>query len=93
MPKVTLLTEHLSHRAQRVLAIVNHLVMLGVGFFFAYAGVSATIRSFNSGVASEILHWPRWMFWAPGAASLVLFAAYVVLRLIRLIRTPATGAF
>ncbi|MFN3847413.1 MAG: TRAP transporter small permease [Paracoccaceae bacterium] len=86
MPKVTLLTEHLSGAAQQVLAVVNHLLMLGVGFFFAYAGVSATIRSFNSGVASEILHWPRWMFWTPGAVSLVLFTAYVALRLIRLLR-------
>ncbi len=64
--------------------------MLGVGLFFAYAGVSATIRSFNSGVASEILHWPRWWFWAPGALALVLFAFYVALRLLRLILTPVS---
>ena len=63
--------------------------MLGVGGFFAYAGVSATIRSFNSGVASEILHWPRYMFWAPGAVALVLFTLYTALRLIRLITRPA----
>ena len=64
--------------------------MLGVGLFFAYAGVSATIRALNSGVASEILHWPRWWFWAPGAVALVLFAVYVTLRLARLIVTPAS---
>lgn len=90
MPKVTMLVDVLSPRAQRVFAIINHIIMLGVGAFFAYAGVSATIRSFNSGVASEILHWPRWFFWAPGATALVLFAFYVALKLLRLIFTPVT---
>jgi TRAP-type C4-dicarboxylate transport system permease small subunit len=88
MPQVTLLTQRLSAEAQRGLAIVNHLVMLVVGAFFAYAGASATIGSFQSGVASEILGWPRWMFWAPGAASLLLFAIYVLLRLVWLTRHP-----
>jgi TRAP-type C4-dicarboxylate transport system permease small subunit len=90
MPKVTMLIDRFSRPVRRVFAIINHLLMLGVGLFFAYAGVSATIRSFNSGVASEILHWSRWWFWAPGAAALLLFAFYVVLRLIRLIVTPAS---
>ena len=88
-PKVTMLTDLLRPGARRVFDIVNHVLMLGVGAFFAYAGVSATIRSFNSGVASEILHWPRYMFWAPGALSLVLFSLYAALRLIRLILRPA----
>ena len=90
MPTVTMLVDRFSARTRRIFAIINHMLMLGVGLFFAYAGVSATIRSFNSGVASEILHWPRWWFWAPGAAALLLFALYVGLRLIRLIVTPAT---
>lgn len=90
MPKVTMLIDNFSRSTQRVFAIINHVIMLGVGLFFAYAGVSATIRSFNSGVASEILHWPRWWFWAPGATALVLFAFYVALRLVRLIVTPAS---
>ena len=85
MPKVTMLVDRLSARTQRILEIFNHLIMLGVGIFLAYAGTSATIRSFNSGVASEILHWPRWWFWAPGTAALILFAIYVALRLIRLV--------
>lgn len=89
MPTVTMLVDRFSLRVRRLFAIVNHILMLGVGMFFAYAGVSATIRSFNSGVASEILHWPRWWFWAPGATALVLFAIYAALRLIHLIVTPA----
>ena len=88
-PKVTMMTDQLRPGLRRVFDIINHILMLGVGSFFAYAGVSATIRSFNSGVASEILHWPRYMFWAPGAVALVLFSVYAALRLIRLIRTPA----
>lgn len=88
-PKVTMITDQLSPGVRRMFDIVNHILMLGVGSFFAYAGVSATIRSFNSGVASEILHWPRYAFWAPGALALVMFSFYAALRLIRLIRSPA----
>ncbi|MFP7570276.1 TRAP transporter small permease [Marivita sp. S2033] len=88
-PKVSMATDLLSAGARKVVAIINYLLMLGVGGFFSYAGVSATIRSFNSGAASEILHWPRYLFWAPGALALLLFTFYAFLRLIRLIRTPA----
>ena len=88
-PKVTMATDHLNSRLRKGIEIVNYLLMLGVGGFFAYAGVSATIRSFYSGAASEILHWPRYLFWAPGALALILFTFYAMLRLIRLIRTPA----
>ncbi|WP_171182189.1 TRAP transporter small permease [Ruegeria sp. HKCCD8929] len=88
-PKVTMITDQLRPGLRRLFDIVNHILMLGVGGFFAYAGVSATIRSFNSGVASEILHWPRYMFWAPGALALVVFSFYAALRLIRLVRDPA----
>jgi len=88
-PKVTMATDLLGPAMRKLFDVINHILMLGVGLFFSYAGVSATIRSFNSGVASEILHWPRYMFWAPGAGALVLFSFYATLRLIRLIRTPA----
>ncbi|MGB3278190.1 MAG: TRAP transporter small permease subunit [Pseudorhodobacter sp.] len=88
LPKVTMLTDRLPAHLRRIFDIVNHFLMLGVGAFFAYAGVSATIRAFNSGVASEILHWPRYWFWAPGAVSLVIFSLYTALRLIRLLRSP-----
>lgn len=87
-PTVTMATDLLGARARKVVAIVNYLLMIGVGGFFSYAGVSATIRSFYSGAASEILHWPRYLFWAPGALALILFTFYAILRLIRLIRTP-----
>lgn len=89
-PKVTMITDRFGPRARKVIEIVNIALMLGVGLFFSYTGVSATIRAFNSGVASEILHWPRYIFWAPGALALLLFSFYAGLRLIRAIRTPAT---
>lgn len=89
-PKVTMLTDHLPPKLQKVLNVINLALMLGVGLFFSYAGISATLRAWNSGVASEILHWPRYLFWAPGALALLVFTFYAVLRLIVAIRTPAT---
>ncbi|WP_439154753.1 TRAP transporter small permease [Yoonia sp.] len=88
-PKVTMLTDRFGPAARKIFDVVNNVLMLGVGLFFSYAGISATIRAFNSGVASEILHWPRYLFWAPGACALSLFSLYAALRLVRLIRTPA----
>ncbi len=90
-PKVTMLTDRFGPPVRKVFAIINLCLMLGVGLFFSYAGVSATIRAFNSGVASEILHWPRYAFWAPGALALLVFSFYAILRLIQAIRTPATS--
>lgn len=88
-PKVTMLTDRLPPMGRKLAAVVNLCLMLGVGLFFSLAGVSATIRSFNSGASSEILLWPRYAFWAPGAVALLLFSIYAGLRLIKLIRTPA----
>jgi len=88
-PKVTMLTDRLPAAGRKVVAILNLSIMLGVGLFFSLAGVNATIRSFNSGASSEILLWPRYAFWAPGALALVVFSIYATLRLIKLIRTPA----
>ena len=90
-PKVTMLTDRFGPPVRKVFTIINLALMLGVGLFFSYAGVSATIRAFNSGVASEILHWPRYAFWAPGALALLVFSIYAILRLIQAIRTPATS--
>src|SRR6056297_1860431 len=88
-PKVTLLTDTLPPTGRKIAALVNLCVMLGVGLFFSMAGVNATISAFNSGASSEILLWPRYAFWAPGALALVVFTLYAGLRLIRLVRTPA----
>ena len=88
-PRVTLLTDLLPQRLRKAVAVLNLAIMLGVGAFFAVAAVNATLRALSSGAASEILLWPRWAFWMPGAASLILFAAYAALRLLRAALTPA----
>jgi TRAP-type C4-dicarboxylate transport system permease small subunit len=86
-PKVTFLPDALGPRGRRLLEGVNLLLMLLIGGFFATAAVSATLKSFESGASSEILLWPRYLFWAPSALALVLFTLYVVLRLAALLGT------
>jgi TRAP-type C4-dicarboxylate transport system permease small subunit len=87
-PKVLFLRDALGARGRRWLDLLNLVLMVVVGGFFAIAGVDATLRAFQSGAASEILLWPRWMFWAPGALALVVFTLYVVLRLAALLAEP-----
>ena len=88
-PKVTFLPDALGPRGRRRLEALNLVLMIAVGGFFATAAVDATRNSFVSGAASEILLWPRYLFWAPGAVALVVFTAYVVLKLAVLLTTPA----
>lgn len=88
-PKVLFLRNALGARGRRLLDLLNLALMVAVGGFFAIAGVDATLRAFDSGAASEVLLWPRYLFWAPGALSLVVFLLYVVLRLVALLAEPA----
>lgn len=94
-PKVTLLVDALPAGLQRAVEIVNLALMSAIGGFFAVAAVSATFRSFHSGAASEILLWPRYLFWAPVAVMLVVFSLYALLRLALVIagERPAGQAF
>ena len=89
-PKVTMLTDMLPPLGRKLVGILNLALMAGVGIFFSMAGLNATRSAFNSGSSSEILLWPRWMFWAPGATALVLFSIYTAMLLARLISTPAS---
>lgn len=91
-PKVTMLTDRLPAKLRHAVEILNLALMLGIGGFFGLAAVDATIRSFGSGAASEILLWPRYLFWAPGALALVVFAVYALLRLMLLIATGPADA-
>lgn len=88
-PKVLFLRNALGPRGRRWLDLLNLMLMVVVGGFFATAGVDATMRAFASGAASEILLWPRYLFWAPGALALVVFTLYVVLRLVALLAERA----
>ena len=89
-PKVTFLPDALGPRGRRRLEALNLVLMLAIGGFFAITAVDATFNSFASGAASEILLWPRYLFWAPGAVALVVFTLYVALRLAVLFTTPPT---
>ena len=94
-PKVSFLPDALSPQGRRWLEGLNLVLMLAVGGFFSIAAVDATRNSFHSGAASEILLWPRYLFWAPGAVALLVFTVYVLLKLAVLLTAappqPATG--
>jgi len=81
-PTVTFLGDALKGLAKQCLLTFNYLIMFAVGLFFSYAAVSAAFKSYESGSASEILLWPRYLFWIPSALALVLFTWYVFLRMI-----------
>ncbi len=89
-PKVTMVVERLPQAAQRFVAVLNLVIMIGIGTFFAAAAIYATYRSYSSGSASEILDWPRVYFWFPVAFSLVTFNIYAALLLIRKFLDGAT---
>lgn len=87
-PKVSFLPDALGPRGRRRLEALNLMLMIVVGGFFSIAAVDATLNSFQSGASSEILLWPRYLFWAPGALALVLFTVHVALKLAILLTTP-----
>lgn len=91
-PTVSYLVESLKGRPKKILLAFNLLIMVLIGAFFSYAGIDATIKSYNSGAASEILLWPRVYFWLPGAIALVLFTWYAILRLILVFLDPQEPA-
>lgn len=84
-PAVTYVVNALRGKARLALLTFNFLVMFGVGLFFAYAAINASLKSYASGSASEILLWPRYMFWIPSATALVLFSWYAFLRLLAIL--------
>jgi TRAP-type C4-dicarboxylate transport system permease small subunit len=88
-PKVSFLPDALGPRGRKALELLNLLLMIVVGGFFSIAAVDATLNSFDSGAASEILLWPRYLFWAPGALALVVFTLHVVLKLAVLLSASA----
>ena len=91
-PKVSFLIDALGPRGQQLLTAVNLVLMILVGIFFSIAGVEATYRAYESGTASEILLWPRYLFWAPGALALVVFTVYACVRLLSVLSSPLRPA-
>lgn len=84
-PKVSFLPDALSPQGRHWLEALNMLLMLIVGVFFSITAVDATLNSFDSGAASEILLWPRYLFWAPGALALLVFTLYAGLRFLQML--------
>lgn len=88
-PRVTLLTDTLRPGLQKLIALANGAIMALIGLFFSITTINATIRAFNSGSSSEILNWPRYMFWGVAAAALTVFTLYATLRLLQIALRPA----
>lgn len=84
-PKVTFLRDALLPRGRRILEAVNLALMVLVGGFFAIAAVRAMIGTFESGAASEILLWPRYLFWGPSAIAILVFVSFAVIKLAALL--------
>lgn len=79
-PRVTVLIDRLSPIVRRRLEAINCLLIVFIAGFFALAATQAAWRDFHSGAASEILLWPRFLFWIPAAVSLLLFTLYGMIR-------------
>jgi len=80
-PKVTMLLDILPARIRHWIEVMNLVIIAIIGLWFMYVSFSATLRTFDSGVASEILLWPRVYFWIPVMFSMVIFVCCVMQRL------------
>jgi TRAP-type C4-dicarboxylate transport system permease small subunit len=82
IPKVTFLIDALPVRARWLLQLLNALLIVLVGLFFSYMSASATLRTFKSGVKSEVVGWPEYVVWGTVAFSLLLFTVTAVRQLV-----------
>lgn len=91
-PRVTLLTDMMGPGWRKLVGLINGSIMVVIGAFFSVTTINATIRAFNAGASTEILRWPRYLFWSPVALAICLFTLYALLRLLRLALRPASDA-
>jgi TRAP-type C4-dicarboxylate transport system permease small subunit len=84
-PKVTLLVDHLPPRVKAFIEKFNLLLMSLIGGFFAVIGGVATLRTYKSGAASQIISWPEYVFWAPVTLFTGVFALYGLLKLLHML--------
>ncbi|NYT78093.1 TRAP transporter small permease [Alcaligenaceae bacterium] len=87
-PKVSFLPDALRGKWRRMLDALNLLLMVLVGGFFAYTAVSATLRSYESMASSEVLLWPRYLFWIGSALALVVFTLYALICFLMIFKEP-----
>ncbi len=78
-PRVTVLIDRLPPGSRIWLDKFHCFLIAVIAAFFAVAAAQAAWRDFHSGAASEILLWPRYLFWAPSALSLLLFSLHAAL--------------
>ena len=78
-PRVTMLIDALTPAPRQYMETLNLILTAAVAAFFAVAATQTAWRDFHSGAASEILLWPRYLFWIPAALSLSLFSLYATL--------------
>ena len=78
-PRVTMLVNKFSPATRMRLEVFHCFLIAAIAAFFAVAAAQAAWRDFHSGAASEILLWPRYLFWVPSALSLFLFSLYAML--------------
>jgi TRAP-type C4-dicarboxylate transport system permease small subunit len=69
-------------RLQRVLDAVWLLAMAGLALFLAQKMAVGLVETYQDGVRSRVLGWPEWPFYAPGVASLLLWAAVALADLV-----------
>jgi TRAP-type C4-dicarboxylate transport system permease small subunit len=60
---------------QRVLDALWLLAMAALALFLAQKMALGLVETYQDGVRSRVLGWPEWPFYAPGVASLALWAA------------------
>ena len=77
-PRVTMLVNKFSPATRMRLEVFHCFLIAAIAAFFAVAAAQAAWRDFHSGAASEILLWPRYLFWVPSALSLFLFSLYAM---------------
>ncbi|NJO32517.1 MAG: TRAP transporter small permease [Rhodospirillales bacterium] len=88
LPRVTIFTDMLPASVRRLVDIFNACVVFAIGTFFACAAIRGTFNSYMTGAASEILLWPRYLFWTPAALALLVFSAYSAIRTALLVLDP-----
>jgi TRAP-type C4-dicarboxylate transport system permease small subunit len=92
LPRVTIFADMMPPGVRRILDIFNAFTILAIGCFFAAAAVRGTFNSYATGAASEILLWPRYLFWAPVSLALMIFSTYAAIKAVLLIVDAPQGS-
>jgi TRAP-type C4-dicarboxylate transport system permease small subunit len=86
-----MLIDKLPAKAAMTVESLNLLIGGAVGALLTAFAASATIRSYQSGAASQVIEWPEYFLWASLTVFSVNFTLLVLVRLaIRLAGPPAS---